>query len=150
MIYSGADLLVPAGIKCDGTSRHKQKHIYIGRVMKFGLFLGIFMSLKQFNVDIFILWVLWRYVWCFNILLMFGVVCLVLWSGIFGIFYILVLKFGFLEVVYLVFYGVLSHIYGFYGGMFSVLILYPHVWIQCGISSFSSELPYIHIDHRDM
>ena len=85
MTYSGADLLVPAGIKCDGTSRHKQKHIYIGRVMKFGLFLGIFMSLKQFNVDIFILWVLWRYVWCFNILLM---VCLVLWSGIFGIFYI--------------------------------------------------------------
>ena len=73
MTYSGADLLVPAGIKCDGTSRHKQKHIYIGRVMKFGLFLGIFMSLKQFNVDIFILWVLWRYVWCFNILLMFGV-----------------------------------------------------------------------------
>ena len=98
MTYSGADLLVPAGIKCDGTSRHKQKHIYIGRVMKFGLFLGIFMSLKQFNVDIFILWVLWRYVWCFNILLMFGIVEWYIWdilyfgtqiwvfrSGIFGI-----------------------------------------------------------------
>ena len=79
MTYSGADLLVPAGIKCDGTSRHKQKHIYIGRVMKFGLFLGIFMSLKQFNVDIF----------------HSKHTCMVLWSGIFGIFYSLVLKFGF-------------------------------------------------------
>ena len=76
---------------------------------------------------------------------MFGIVEWYIWD---------ILYFGtqiwILEVVYLVFYGVLSHIYGFYGGMFSVLILYPHVWIQCGISSFSSELPYIHIDHRDM
>ena len=29
-------------------------------------------------------------------------------------------------------------------------MLYLHVWIQYGVSSFSSELLYIHIDHRDM
>ena len=73
MTYSGADLLVPAGIKCDGTSRHKQEHIYIGRVMKFGLFLGIFMSLKT------------------------------------------------IQCRYDCIFGILSYIYGFYGGMFGIL-----------------------------